>query len=37
MDILDSGGDDGEMKRNFLLKNAGWISHGAVLKVLLWV
>ena len=33
-DALNSGGDDKEKKMDFLLKNVGWISHEAVLKLL---
>ena len=33
-DALNSGGDDEEKKMDFLLKNVGWISREAVLKLL---
>ena len=36
VDVLDSGDDDKEKKRDFLRKNASWISLGVFLGVL-WV
>jgi len=36
VDVLDSGDDDEEKKRDFLRKNASWISLGVFLGVL-WV
>jgi hypothetical protein len=33
VNILNSDDDDEEKKRGFLMKNGGWISHGAVLEV----
>jgi hypothetical protein len=36
LDVLDSGDDDKEKKRGFLMKNEGWISLGEFWGVL-WV
>ena len=36
VNVLDSGDGDEEMKKDFLMRNGGWINHGAILGVL-WV
>ena len=33
VDVFDSGDDDEEKKRGFLMMNGGWISHEAFLGV----
>ena len=33
VNIFDSGDDDEEMKRDFLIRNGDWINHGALLGV----